>query len=207
MTSTASKAIEISLTDFIDFVCKTGSAKMTKVKEVKHRAIYSPAFDFYKPLREGIITNHKSNGDKKDLQKIIAELKDPKKISKYCDAIGGYEKFWGKKKITWFTPPNKRWAIGDLRVRINPELGLIMNEQKYIVKLYLKEDKVQKSRIDQILTLMEKELRNIATKDALMAVLDVKSGKMFIKENDDISLLPLLEGEAISFETIWKGIK
>ena len=207
MTATASKAIEISLTDFIDFVCKTGSAKMTKVKEVKHRDAYSPAFDFYKPLREGIIAIHQKDSGKKELQLIIENLKDPKKVSNYLDAISGYEKFWGRKKIEWFSPPTKNWSIGNMSIRINPELGLILNEQKYIIKLYFKEDKVQKSRIDQILTLMENELRGKASKDTLMAVLDVKSSKIFIKEDNNMSLLPLLEGEASSFETIWKVIK
>lgn len=50
-----SKGIEISLTDFVDFVCKSGSAKLTQVKKVKYRDDYSPATDFYKALREGII--------------------------------------------------------------------------------------------------------------------------------------------------------
>lgn len=206
MVATTTK-IEISLTDFIDFVCKTGSTKMTKVKEVKHRDPYSPAFDFYKPLREGIISNHKKNGCKRDLQKIIEDLKDPKKYTNYSDAISRYEKFWGRKNIEWFLPPTQRWAIGDLRVRINPELGLVWNEQTYIVKLYFKEDKVQKNRIEQILTLMESQLRAYTSKETFMAVLDVKCGKIFIKDNNDVSLLPLLEGEARSFETIWKGIK
>ena len=58
-----------------------------------------------------------------------------------------------------------------------------------------------------MLTLMESQLRSYTTKETCMAVLDVKSGKIFIKDDKDLSLLPLLEGEARSFETIWKGIK
>lgn len=198
--------IEISLTDFVDFVCKAGSAKLTKVKQIKHRDKYSPATDFYKALREGIIENHQTNGDKKDLNKIIDSLTDKKKVDNYKDAIEGYKKFWGRKKITFYNPPFKHWIVGDLKVRINAELGLEYDGKFFIVKLYLKKEKLGKDRIDQILTLMENQLREEVENEVKMAILDVKNFKLFVKENDDISLLPLLDGEARSFETIWNNI-
>lgn len=198
--------IEISLTDFVDFVCKAGSAKLTKVRQIKNREDYSPATDFYKALREGIIENHQSDGGKKDLDKIMDSLTDPKKVNNYLTAIDGYKKFWGRKKITFFDPPFKHWITGDLDVRINAELGLEYDGKFFIVKLYLKSDKLGKDKIDQILTLMESQLRKGHEKEIRMVVLDVKNSKLFIKENDDLSLLPLLDGEAKSFEAIWKGI-
>ncbi len=199
--------IEISLTDFVDFVCKAGSSKLTKVKQVKNREEYSPATDFYKALREGIKKNHESDGERKDLKKILDKVTDNKKIKNYSEAIDGYRKFWGNKTFKYFSPPSKHWVKGDLDIRINPELGLEYNGNFIIVKLYLKSDKLGKDKIEQILTLMESQLRKGFDKEIKMAVLDVKNGKLFLKENDDVSLFPLLEGEAISFETIWKGIK
>ena len=207
MAKSKTSKIEISLTDFVDFVCKSGGAKLTKVKQIKQRDEYSPATDFYKALREGIISNHESDGEKKDLKKIIDDISDPKKIKNYSEAIDGYKKFWGRKKITWFEPPFKHWITGDLDVRINPELGLEYDEKYYIVKLYLKSDKLSKDKIQQILTLMESQLRQDLDPEIRMAVLDVKNSKLFIKEDDEITLLPLLDGEAKSFEAIWKGIK
>lgn len=55
-----STKIEISLTDFVDFVCKSGTAKLTKVRQIKERDDYSPKTDFYKALREGVIENHET---------------------------------------------------------------------------------------------------------------------------------------------------
>lgn len=199
--------IEISLTDFVDFVCKAGSSKLTKVKQVKNREAYSPATDFYKGLREGLIRIHEAKGEKKDLKKIIDSVTDAKKLKNYKEAIEGYKKFWGRKNLKCFKPPFKHWIKGDLDVRINPELGLEYDKNFIVVKLYLKSDKLSKDKIEQILTLMESQLRKGLEAEIKMAVLDVKNGKLFTKENDDISLLPLLEGEAVSFETIWKGIR
>lgn len=199
--------IEISLTDFVDFVCKSGSTKLTKVKQIKSRGEYSPATDFYRGLRNGIVELHENNKDKKALKSIITIGLDPKKQKNYLDAINGYKTFWGKKIITWFYPPSNYWVIGDLGIKVNPELGLIFGGLKYVVKLYLKSDKLTKERVTQILTLMEKQLRKEVEVNTKFAVLDVKSGKIFIKEDNDITLTPLLEGEAKSFETIWNGLK
>lgn len=199
-------AIEISLTDFVDFVCKAGSSKLTKVRQIKGRDDYSPATDFYKALREGIISNHQERGSKKDLNDILFGLTDPKKMKNYKEAIEGYKKFWGRKTINWFNPPFKHWKVGDVDVRINPELGLEYGDKFFVVKLYLKSDKLSKDKIDQILTLMESQLRKKVEPEVKMAVLDVKNAKIFIKEDDDVTLLPLLDGEARSFETIWKSL-
>lgn len=91
-------------------------------------------------------------------------------------------------------------------MRVNPELGLEFDGKFYVIKLYLKSEKLSKDKITQILTLLESQLREKLEKEVKVAVLDVKNGKLFIKEDDDISLLPLLDGEARSFEAIWKGV-
>jgi len=204
---TRKREIEISLTDFVDFVCKAGSAKLTQVKKLKNREAYSPATDFYKGLREGLIENHQADGDKSGLKNIWDSVTDEKKKKNYAEAIEGYKKFWGRKAVKWFKPPYKHWIVGDLDVRINPELGLDYDGKYYVVKLYFKKDKLSKDKIDQILTLMESQLRKHVEDEIRMAILDVKNSKLFIKNDDDLSLLPLLDGEARSLEAIWKGIK
>lgn len=206
MGKTTIKRIEISLTDFVDFVCKAGSSKLTKVKQIKSRGDYSPATDFYKALREGIIKNHENGGGKKELNKITDSITDPKKIKNYNEALNGYKKFWGRKDITFFLPPHKHWIIGDVDIRINPELGLEYDNNYYVVKLYLKNDKLSKDKIDQILTLMESQLRKKVENEVKMAVLDVKNSKLYIKHDSDITLVSLLDGEAKSFESIWKSL-
>lgn len=204
--SKTKKKIELSLTDFVDFVCKSGSTKLTKVKQIKNREDYSPATDFYKALREGIQDIHRKNGKKKELKIILEKVSDPKKIKNYIESIDGYKKFWGRKEPVWFEPPMKHWIVSELDVRINPELGLEFDDKKYLIKLYFKNDKLSKEKITQVLTLMESELRSKVDPDVNMAILDVKNGKIFIKEDRDLTLLPLLKGEAMNFEIIWDGL-
>jgi len=200
--------IEISLTDFIDFVCKVGKSKQTHVKTIKNRPPYDPNTDFYKALREGIVHIHKDKINRKDaLEKLLKGLTDQKKITNYPTAITGYKKFWGKKTLKWFGPPSHHWIVGDLGVSINPELGLECDDKFYVIKLYMKSEKLTKDRIQQILSLMEDQLRNKTGKEVLFAVLDVKNnGTLHVNEKRDKSYLPLLKGEASSFESIWKDL-
>jgi len=204
--STKTSAIEISLTDFVDFVSKSGGSKLTKVKQIKNRDDYHPATDFYKALREGIIAVHRKDGSKAELNDLMNGLTDEKKIKNYPDAIAGYKKFWGNKKFTWFQPPAKHWKNGDVDIKINPELGLEYEDKFIVIKLYMKAEKLTKDRVTQILSLLESQLRKRVEPEVLFCVLDVKNAKLFINESKDSSFLPLLEGEVRSFETIWKAI-
>ncbi|OXA73922.1 hypothetical protein B0A67_02375 [Flavobacterium aquidurense] len=199
-------AISVSLTDFIDFVNKSGGSKMTKVKQVKNRPPYNPATDFYKALREEIIDTHKNNDDKKRLDNLLQKLTDSKKIANYPSSIDGYKKFWGKKKTQWFNPPFYHWLTGDLDIKINPELGLAFDKKYYVIKLFLKADKISKDKLSQILSLMESQLRKEAGDQVIFAVLDVKNSKLYENTKDNFTYLPLLEGEAKSFESICKAI-
>ena len=54
--------IKISLTDFVDFVSKSGTSKLTKVKQIKGRRSYHPAFDFWKLMRDEIFHNYPKKG-------------------------------------------------------------------------------------------------------------------------------------------------
>lgn len=200
---------EITLTTLIDFVNKAGNAKLTVVKEQKkNQDDYTPAQDFYKALREGIIEIHESKLDKSALDDLLHSVTDKKKKPHYKTAIDNYKRFWGKNTLGWFKPVKFDWKVGDLLIRINPELGLQINNDFLVIKLYFKEDTLTKPRAAQILSLLEDKLRS-KVKDAdevFFAVLDVKRGKLFINNKKDTSLMPLIEGEAISFATIWNAI-
>lgn len=198
--------INITLTDFMDFVNKAGGTKITKVKQLKTRPEYHPAQDFYKSLREGLIEIHQHNGTKDELLKIVSALTDDKKKKNYPDMVDGYKRFWGKKNITWFTPPNRIWKLGQVQIKINPELGLIYDGQHFVIKLHLRSDKISKDKVSQVLCLMESQLRKKVADTDIFCLLDVKNGKLFRNDSKDTSYMPLLEGEAKSLETLWNGI-
>lgn len=197
---------EISLTDFVDFVISTGTPRITKVQQIKSRPDYSPAFDFWKPLREGIREYHKSGSrDKHALNNVMLGLTDVKKTRRYLTAITAYKKFLGRKRITWFDPPSDLWSFGGLNVRVNPELGLCVNGHNYVIKLYFKNEAPTKNRLQAVIQIMHSALITHVTNGADMAVLDVASGKLTTGSfQPNINLL--LQGEAAAFVQMWNSI-
>ena len=180
------ETIKISLTEFMNFVNKSGSAKSTVVSNAKNKRDeeYAHYKDYWLKLREKIKAVHRKNGTHDDLKEVIDEVIDERKEN-YRIATDGYCSFWKKRKIEWVEPPKMTWTVGDLKIELNPELGLVFNNQIYVVKLFTTANNhLDKRHADLILTLMEKELReSIDDDDVIFAVLDVKRGKIFEKRN------------------------
>ena len=202
--------IKITLTEFINFVRKSGSAKATVVRAAKKRRDddYEHFTDYWLAFREELMRIHKKKKGKEELDGLLNDI--PKdKVLNYQLAIDGYKKFWGRKTIEWVNVYKKTWAIGDLRIALNPELGLVIDEKIYIIKLFFSStETLDKKHADLILTLMEKELREkVGGDEPIFAVLDVKKGKLFEKKDKDMKLYSLLKGEAQSFESQWNDIK
>lgn len=206
MKKNTNNNVQISLTDFIDYISKVGTTKFTKVKEIKNREPYHPAFDFWKPLREKIIEIHKENRNKKFLDEVVEQLTDKNKISLYPNLISQYKSFLGRKKIEWIEPPSKDWTIDELKIKINPEIGLFINDKPYVIKLYFKAEPLSKSKVDMILLMMNRNLKQREFQDANFAVLDISRKRLYENSNLDETYLSLLEGEAISFLRIWNNL-
>ena len=205
------KKIEISLTDFVGFVNKMGNAKLNHVKKIKKRPEYEPYMDFYKTIRGAIIQLHKKKHKKEFLDSILKNLKNSQK-KRYSAIIKGYKKFLGRKEFEWITPPRKDWEIENITITVNPEIGLEEKKKDgtsnfYIVKLYFKDEALKKAQADQILTLMEMQLRSeVKYPEVKFAILDVCRNNFHVKKDHELKELPLLQGEAHSFATIWANI-
>ena len=134
---------KVSLTYLLDFVQKSGSPKATVVSNFKTREEYDPQKDFYKPLREQLVSAAKGLSRPSDLDAWVHGFQDGKKHAAYLDAIAGFRRFVGRKPIVWFDPPRKDYDLGPAGLRItvtvNPELGLVRQGVPYVIKLFLKE--------------------------------------------------------------------
>lgn len=206
----AKETIKISLTEFMNFVNKSGSVKATVVSKAKNNREeeYAHWKDYWLPLRNKIKDVHKKRGSHEDLKEVINSIHEDKKEN-YKLSVEGYCSFWKKKKIEWVEPPKKTWALGDIRIELNPELGLVINDKVYIIKLFTTANSsIDKRHADLILHLMEKELRpKVGGDEVIFGVLDVKRGKLFENKTQETSLYSLLKGEAQSFESQWKDIE
>ena len=199
--------MEISLTDFVDFVIRSGTPKVTKVREIKNRKKYEPQYDFWKPLREAII-EHSRNAVHGQLNVggVLERVNDRKKVNSYPPCVQGFNKFLTKRNISWFDPPRTIWQSGNLGIRVNPELGFNIDGRPYIIKLYFKSDPLSRGRIEIIRLLLSSAFASQVSPQTGFAVLDLHKAKLFSSPEPDNSFAALLQAEANGFETIWASL-
>jgi len=169
---------QISLTDFVDIVSASGTPKATKVRQIRRRPAYNPAFDFYRPLRESIIESHQLENGKTSIDNVMKTLSDQKRRV-YPHIINGYKRWKGRKSFVWFDPPSDYYAYNDVSIIINPELGLEINSTPHLIKLYFKKDPLAKNKMDIITHLMKITVASNCKPSTVMSVLDVRQGKLF----------------------------
>ena len=192
----------ISLTDFVDFVSKSGTPKSTHVRKVKNRGDYKPYQDYYKQIREAIIGMHEQNQDVSVLENIITRV-NAKKQANYLNVINGYKKWIKNQSFGWFEPPKSDFELSETTIRINPELGLIANgSKKTVIKLYFKAEPISKYRIDIITHLMQNSIGG----DYEMAVLDCQNAKLIKASKSNVELGAHIIGEIAYLEALWVNL-
>ena len=188
----------VSLTYFVDFVMKSGTPKLSIVRDFKERDKYEPFTDFYKNVRGSIIEAHKDPSPKKSLDRFLASVQEEKRRKVYPAIVKGYKSFLGRKSVSWFQPPTTAWKIGSLDLNVNPEIGLIIDDVPHVLKLYFKEGRLASNRVASIVHLMTVALTPIVP-GSVCGLLDVRRSKLHVLRAPKPGLNALLEGEAAAF--------
>lgn len=196
----------ISLTDFVDIVSSSGTPKANKVRQIKHRPPYIPAFDFYKPLRDRIIETHGAGESKDYLQDLMSSINDRKKITAYPHVLEGYVSWWGRKNLEWFDPPNDLFSLHGVDVSVNPELGLHINGEPHLIKLYFKSEDLTKNRVDVIHHLLDSTLATRCPENTIMAVLEIRRPRLYVPTIQIQNLTAALGAELAYISDLWSNV-
>jgi len=89
---------KIGLTKFLDFTTASGTARLTQVRQamMQDRTRYSPATDFWRPLRDGIRDEFEAGWrGAESLRRLRETTRDPKKHDRYAECVRGLAK-WAK---------------------------------------------------------------------------------------------------------------
>lgn len=194
----------LSMTQFVDVAAAGGTPKATKIRQIKDSEEYSPAMDFYKKLREALIDIHKNDLPRSAIDSVTKTLTDPKKKTAYPPVIQGYKKWWGKKALQWFDPPYDTYSFADVEVRVNPELGLLINDAPHLLKLYFKSEPISKNKIDVVLGLMDVSLSGEVQPETAMAVLDIRKSKLYTPTKSFDSMPAMINAEMSYISTFWQ---
>ncbi|HEX7900367.1 MAG TPA: hypothetical protein VF950_21545 [Planctomycetota bacterium] len=190
----------------MDYLLKTSGPRLTQVRRIKHKDNYSPAQDFYKMLRDGIVRHHSQGElDKTKLDVLVENAHAPKKLN-YSRVVSGYKKFLGRKDIAWTGTLREDWTYNSLKVVVNPELGMEIDGKHHQIKMYFKDEDLTKSKVAVILQLMKSALDDGAEAGTVFGVLDIRSSKLYTHSSKEKDLTALLEGEADGFISIWNKV-
>lgn len=200
--------IQVSLTEFVNFINSSGMKKMTIVAnaKAKHEEQEGNPYDYWKDFKDKIKQLLKKQGTKEDLYELVEEVRE-EVLDNYNQMIAGYVKFWKPTRMEWINPVKKMIRIGGVKMILNPEIGIRWQGKEYMIKLYLKANEtLDKRHADIILALMESELREKVDETVEFGILDVKRGKLFLHVDNDPRLLILLKSEGLEFAEMWKEL-
>lgn len=200
--------IKISLTSFIDFVHKTGTPRITLIRKLKseYGKDYERVTDFWRLLRNAIIKIHKDELPVSHINHVLQGISNKTKLNNYPSRIDNFKKWRGRKKIKWIGTKKKIWKFDNLTIRVNPELGLNINGENYILKLYFKQKKLSRITSATILHLIDNS--SIGSRDNFISgILDLSVGKLITSKNkNENDIEALLRGEASAFTSMWYNV-
>ena len=166
----------ISLSYFVDFVLTSGTGKLTSVKQLK-QGKDERFSDFYRPVREAIVDMHEKGLDTAVLDDLLTSLVDPREKRIFPKVANGYRKFLRQGKVTWFEPPMRDYPLGPISVRVNPEIGLLIDGRPHAIKLYFRGDPLSPQRVMVVNQLLANALGS-TWPGTVFSVLDVRRAKL-----------------------------
>lgn len=197
------EVLSTSLTSFTDFVLTSGLDKLAVARRIleQYRVGYQQRHDCYRRFREAVVHIHSQ-------AKPVSRLTDggfcvPPKNNhlNYQHLVRGYLRFWAQSYQEhiphWTRPPKRSWSTGHLTVRVNPEIGFERDGETRYIKMYLKQQEPSVEQLQVVLYLMQVVLWTDEI-NPVVAVLDVRRGRLHEATSLDRRFEALLRGEALS---------
>lgn len=193
--------IEVTLLNFTDFVKMTDKRRISFVRSLKLKTQSSPSY--WTVLKNAIRKFHKGEITLDELRELPQQVDEKRKIN-YTKAIESYIDFIIGKDCKWFNPIKGKVLFGNVGVKINPFLGLIINGQKALIMLYMRKDEpLSENRAISMITLMK---NGINSDEFQCLILDVVAHQPYPEKYFDQNSMAFLQKEALNLEKIWNGI-
>jgi hypothetical protein len=186
----------VHLSLFIDFTVAQGTARVACAVDLKKD--YDPKRDFYKGFRERAVSQLVAGWDSQVFRRLIKEVKTPGKQASYEACRAGLTQWARNKVLVGSKAQNTIWEAAGLEVKVNPELRLTINGEKYVVKLYFKAEELSVSRRENTLFL----LSETAPHGVEAAILDVRRGRLITVQGQDPNLDALMISDAAAFAAL-----
>jgi len=186
----------VPMSMFVEFTVAQGTSRVACVADSKRD--YDPRFDFYKGFRERAVRQLVQGWNSQAFRASLREVRNARKQASYEECRAGLTKWARNKNLSARRAHNGTWEAAGLEIRVNPELRLVVDGDKFLVKLYFKAEEISASRLENTLFL----LSEVAPKGATAAILDTRRGQLLTGSDQDPTLDALLSSEAAAFSSL-----
>lgn len=144
-------------------------------------ATYDVRTDFYKRAREALKRLRGVDPDLSELQ-VVASAASEKRRAHYRRVLGGFALWAEQRQLEFFLAPRGAWAEGDIEVPINPELGLIIDGIRHLVKLNFNQSALSEREVAVVHDLMHTVFGRSVPSGTRMSVLDLATGRLYTSD-------------------------
>lgn len=167
------REVNVSMAIFVDFMLTCGTGRISAARPAS--GTRPPGF--YAPVLGAIQDMHRMGCPTAALDNFLSDRKDLRERRIFPKVISGYKRFTRSARVTWFEPPMRDWQCGPLTVRVDPDLGLLIDGRPHAIKLHFGGAPIEPQRAmlySQILTMA----LGGTWPGMTMATLDVRRAKL-----------------------------
>ncbi|MBN1461645.1 MAG: hypothetical protein JXA57_19105 [Armatimonadetes bacterium] len=189
-------------------------AHLTRVPEKSRRPIVSKAWqqslqeypvqgDYYKQVREGMVRVHKRGESIDKLADIINKVHHDKQPH-VARVVKAYIQ-WCEGHVLEFFPARKGyWQAHGVDVRVNPELGLVIDGVPHLIKVNFTKSPVPVAEAKIMAHLMHRALAPQVPENCVMAVLDLATDTLYGSTKPSPELDAVLDEHAAEVWELWE---
>lgn len=195
----------ISLTQLVDVIARKGRNKAKMVFSIQRKLAepYDPKKDHYRALRRALQDAHGQSDPKGYLDNFLCTVTEPARAKRYASLVRAYKRWIGRKRIDQFDLLPAVYEHMGIAVKINPELGLIIDGKPHALKLYMKDQPLRREDAEVIAALMRHAYGDDASTH--YAVLDVQNAKLHSFNRDGIQVtIAMVDAELAYIAELWR---
>lgn len=203
--------MKIRLAEFVRFArSRNQRSRRSIVMRARSEAqvpVYNVASDFYKRAREGIQGLSRSSGNLDALDTVVERV-HPKRRPHVRRVIDAYKAWADGRAVEYLPAPRGRaWAQHGVEVPVNPELSVVIDGRRHLVKVNFTQMPLAEAEVALIQELMHAVHGPASTSGCRMAVLDLANGRFYCSDRPSTLVERSLRAQAAAVAALWQEIE